>query len=1264
MKKTLSPNSVLYFSALILAAAIPSAPGAWAQSTDAVVSGNILDTSGANVPAAIITALNVNTGVKTVVVSNASGVYLFAALPPGEYRFGAEKQGFKRLDLNETTLRVGDHLQQNLTLQLGGITETVEVAANADSVNYLSTSQGGLLNSQRIQELPVSGRNAMELVATQPGMILTSNGANVNGARTDFLNVTLDGVNIQDNAVLTSVTGQLISTSVDRVEEVRVITSPVDAEYGRGSGQVQLISRSGTNKFHGSAYDFAHNTDLNADSWSNNRSGIPRSVQVMNQTGGRVDGPVRKNKTFFFALFETSLNHTKASVTDTVLTNTARQGIFRFYPGVQNGNANANNPVVDLSGNPVTPRGATGGLQSVSLFGLDPNRLTPDTGGAAKTLALLPLPNNFLSGDGLNTAGYVWQRGAADDLYSLDFRLDHNFNQSHRLTFSYNRDYENYLNGNDGQVYPTSPGGAYVQTSTVGSIALVSTLSPNLVNEARVGVQRVHLDFEAPWTANPAGTGILPSLGGIPYILSLNTLTSPLASSDPQGRITPVYQYGDKITWLHGRHALKAGLELRFLSEFSYHAFDVIPRVTLGAGNVGVQGVNTISGIGANSSLAGNLLTDLSGSVGSLLEQFYASGGTNPTYAPLNNEQHWNQIREWGSYVQDDFKVNKNLTLNLGLRWEYYGVPHEHQGRMVDLVGGSQSLFGISGTTFGSLFQPGNMPGSLAQFQLIGKNSPNPSILPWAKSFRDFAPAIGLSWGLPWLGANKTVFRAGYGISYEHNIMALLNQLFGYGAPGLGQTQSITPSAYQSLATISLPLPIPSIAPLATIPINDTNSSTQSVDVPDGGLKQPYIQNWNASLGREVAKGLVLDVRYVGSKGSRLIQGVNINEVNILENGILNAFTTTEAGGNSPLLNQIFKGLNVPQVGVVDGVNITGSQAVRQNTTLQAYLLSNNVGGFANFLGYNTFITGIRGGLLKNGGLPANFVVANPQFGTAALMGNFTNSTYNSLQVEANKRFQNGFQVQASYVRSKTLGTYDGNTQNEVAAFQTLRNEHLSKQLLSFDIPNVWKVSGVWDLPFGPGKAVLRSSRGIIGRFVEKWQTAVIFNKQSGTPTTFGNSAGGTFNNVNTNDLQLGALPAGSVQKVGNNVVYFSGLTQVPDPSAKLLPSNLQSLSTLYAIQGANGQTLLQNPVPGSLGPLSPTSYRGLGTFTLNLQLSKAVTLSQEHNITLRVRADALNLLNRPIWGTPNLNIDSTSFGQITSATGTRNVVLGARVEF
>jgi hypothetical protein len=491
----------------------------------------------------------------------------------------------------------------------------------------------------------------------------------------------------------------------------------------------------------------------------------------------------------------------------------------------------------------------------------------------------------------------------------------------------------------------------------------------------------------------------------------------------------------------------------------------------------------------------------------------------------------------------------------------------------------------------------------------------------------------------------------------------LFDQLYGYSAPGTSQLENYTLTTYQNLATAILPVAT-GLPPFATIPINDNNNTAQTILAADSGLKQPYVQNWNASLGREIRRGLILDVRYVGSKGTKLLRGTNINEVNIFENGILNAFLTTDAGGNSPLLNQIFNGLNIPGVGVVNGTTITGSQAMRTNSTLYAYLLNNNVGGFANFLAYNTFVTGVRGGLIKNGGLPANFVDVNPQFGSDYLIGNFSNSTYNSLQVEANQRFSHGFQVQGSYVRSKALGDYDGTSQSETATFLTLRDEHLDKRLLSFDEPNVIRLSGIWELPFGPQKRFLGASHGVVGHLVERWQTSVLFYKTSGTPTYFSNSSGDTFNEGTPTSTNLGPLPTGSVYKSGNNVLYFTGLTQVPDPSIKNMPSNLQSQSALYAIAGPNGNILVENPAPGTLGTESPSAFRGLGSFTLNLTAQKPVVLNAERNIVMIFRADAINLLNKPIWGTPNLNIDSTSFGQITSASGNRSVNLTLRVTF
>ncbi len=843
---------------------------------------------------------------------------------------------------------------------------------------------------------------------------------------------------------------------------------------------------------------------------------------------------------------------------------------------------------------------------------------------------------------------------------------------------------ENYPNGFDSQPLPTSPPGDYKDTGETASVALISTIKSNIVNEARIGITRNGVYFLAPWTASSLGQqGILPSLDSVPYILAFpsvgSTVTSPLATStaeDPQGRESPVYEARDRITWLHGRHTFKSGLDRRYTSSNSFVSFDAVPRVTLGvAASTGTQNINTISGIGANGTNAGNLLGLLAGSVASETQYFYATAGAHPVYLPGQNAQHTWKEREWGTFFQDDFKARSNLTLSFGVRWDYYGTPYAANGNLAGIVGGSQNIFGISGTTLGALFNPGvyNI-NNLTQLEYIGKNSPNPGVNPWQNNNRNFAPTAALAWSLPWFGKDKTVFRAGYGLAYERNTLVLVDQLYGYSVPGYLNSVSYAPPGYQNLVNSTLPL-APTSAPFATVPINDTNASTQTLLAANSGLKTPYVQNWNASLGRQLSRGLTLDVRYVASKGDRMYRGSSINENNIFESGILNAFEITDAGGNAPLFNQIFKGLNISGVGVVDGVNITGSQAVRGNSTLNTYLINNNVGGFANFIAYNTFVTGIRGGLIKNGGLPPNLIVANPQFGSAYYITNDSNSTYNSGQVELNKRFAGGFQLQANYVRSKALGDYDGTSQQEIANFLTDRNHHLDKRLLSFDRTNVITTSGILDVPLGPGKKFLGSTHGVMARIVERWQTAVIFNKFSGSPTTFTNSgatassggsgAGDTFNNFGAaTDVLNGPMPSGSVHIAGNNVMYFNNLTQVPDPSIKNMPANLQSQSPLFAVQNAAGQIVLQNPALGTLGGLSPTAYRGLGTFTLNAQASKSILINKERGLTLKLRADAINMLNHPIWGTPSLNIDSTSFGLITSASGTRSVNVSARIEF
>src|SRR5207302_6201733 len=242
----------------------------------------------------------------------------------------------------------------------------------------------------------------------------------------------------------------------------------------------------------------------------------------------------------------------------------------------------------------------------------------------------------------------------------------------------------------------------------------------------------------------------------------------------------------------------------------------------------------------------------------------------------------------------------------------------------------------------------------------------------------------------------------------------------------------------------------------------------------------------NFSIQRELTPSLTLTVSFVGSKGSKLVRSVDVNEVNIFENGMLQAFQTLQAGGTSPLIEQIF--------------GAGGSASIRSNSSYQGFLANNNVGGFANFINTTNQVTGILGGLLSRAGLPANFVVANPQYLTSYYTGNFSNSTYNSLQADLSRRFAQGFTIQTSYVWSKNLGDDEGDSSTFQSSFRTLRNRSLDKRLLLYDRTHVFKANGLYELPFGRDKMVGRNSNGFVDRVIGGWQTGAVFNWSSGPP--------------------------------------------------------------------------------------------------------------------------------------------------------------------
>lgn len=1235
-----------------------------AQSPDAALTGTIADSSNAAVPLATVTATNTATGVATNTRTNESGVFVFPSLAPGVYTVRIEREGFRPLAYSDITLEIGARIRLNGVLTVGEVSQSVEVSANNDTQLALeSASVGGVLNGKVIEDLPIPGRSAFSLLYTQAGL----QGDNIAGTRIGALNISLDGVNVQDQRLNQGVSSPIFM-STDKIAEFRVTSSPADAELGRGSAQIQMLTRSGTNQVRGSLFWTLRNTALNANNWFNNQRGndpvtgaqvSPRNILIRNQYGGRIGGPVKRNRTFFHFVYDAQKIRQRTAVTQTVLTREAREGLFRFYPGARNGNFDSLNPVVDLAGNPVPPRNATGSLEAVNLFGRDPSRLRPDpTGTVSRLLALTPLPNNFRAGDGLNTAGFSWSRPNAQNLWQANLKIDHNIDDRSRLAFTYTHEDRRNLNGFSEQNFPGAPGGDTVYRNRLWTLNLWTTVKPTVLNEFRVGVLRPWLRFNAAWETDE-GRGVFPSINGTPYGPVFASVTDPLNLSDnPVGRISPLYQFTDNVSWIRGTHSFKGGFDVRFSSSNGFNSTDVFPRVNFGTGGQPIVNLDRIMGIGQNLATAINILNDLSGSVSSVVQALNSPGGANPQFLPGEVKQRTWKRAELGGFFKDDWKLRPSLTLNLGVRWDFYGVPYDPNGKTAALVGGSGSIFGISGTSFADAYQPGRLAGSLTRVELIGPGTANPNRLLHSNDWNNVSPAVGLSWRLPKL-KQWTVLRMGYSTAYERNSLRIADAVSG-DQPGLRERVTDNRGSYFSLGTVTLPLRAPGNV-LDTVPLTDR---TQTVRTFDDRLRNPYIQNFNVSLQRQITQSSVFEVRYAGSKGTRLVRGTSINETVIFENGILDAFRITQQGGHAPLFDRLFRGLNVPGVGMVDGSQITGSDAVRGLTTTQGHLALHNVGTFADYISSTNQFTGVRGGLLRRAGLPENFVYVNPQFASARLTGNFANSTWHSMQVEFTKRFAKGWSWQGNWTWSKTLGEEEGDGEEMIDSYRDLRNRRLDKRVLGSHRTHIFRSSGVYELPFR--KFFDKRPSSWMRRAVEGWQIGSIFNLFSGEPlyVSSGRSSWNTFGDNTPIALAPVDKGLGTVTRQGNGVFYFNGLQQIPDPSRAQLTASrgVSARSTLQAIADSSGRTLLANPVAGTLGNLAPNFLSGPGAMRLDLNLIKRITLAERKQVELR--ADAINATNSPQFLSPNVDINSLSFGRITASEGERIVVVGLRFNF
>src|SRR5437867_4853845 len=496
-----------------------TAAGLFAQG-NAAVGGTVSDSSGALIPGVELKATNVNTGVVVTVMTNETGSYQFASLQPGIYRVSAVLSGFGTKIYEKVELSQSQQVRLNFQLEVGPVAQSLEVTLAADTVLATTTSSVGTVIRIDQVNLPLQTRNILDLASGAPGVIRTGDNNAVTtfaGTRSSQVNTTRDGLVVSDGRYM-DWNGAFAATytTPDLVEEVQITSNTVDAEVGRGSGQVRLQTRSGTNRYRGALFYTNNNSAVNAANFFDNIVNFPKAYTNRNQFGGRIGGPIHQNKAFFFFLYEGQRYLRKEDFVANVLTPTARQGIFRYLtanaPGSaggvtrRNGNAYATTPSVDLLGNVLTSAGgAPLFLNSFNLFSdvKDPNRTRIDPVWIAPTLLKrMPLPNDYTVGDGLNTAGYRWHRpinGSEDatgvtnnsnrDQYNI--RIDYQLSSKHKLFGTMSREKDRGLTAQAGiAAYPNSFNGEVERRPDIHTVALTSVFSPTVVNEFRWGLRR------------------------------------------------------------------------------------------------------------------------------------------------------------------------------------------------------------------------------------------------------------------------------------------------------------------------------------------------------------------------------------------------------------------------------------------------------------------------------------------------------------------------------------------------------------------------------------------------------------------------------------------------------------------------------------------------------------------------------------------------------------------------------------------------------
>ncbi len=904
-------NFVLRF-VLGLAVAVLAAAGAWAQTGTTSLQGSVTDQTGATINGAKITLSNLQTGLHRETTSNATGEYEFLSLPPGTYALVVEMSGFRRYEQTSLQLLVNTPTTSNVKMEIGTSSQTVEVSAQAATLNTTDASLGITFDEDRIKELPMEARNVAELLSLQAGVAYignretltqqdtdTRNGA-VNGARSDQSNITLDGVDVNSDTKGYAFDSVLPITA-DSVQEFRVTTTNYNADEGRSSGaQVALVTKGGTNDFHGAVYEYNRNTLTSANDYFTKlaelQSGQPNQALelIRNNFGAALGGPILKDRLFFFINYEGERQADQQSTVRVVPSAALRDGVITY--SCNDPTACPGGSVQGLTGSHAIAAGNYA-LGPAQIQGMDPQGIGVSTNVMIPYFNSFPLPNDNSVGDGVNFQGYRF-RGSnlvTDNWYiaRADYKITKNGNQS---LF-----WRGALRNDSNEGVPYLPGGTPEQTlvdySKGFSLGVTSVLRSNLVNNFRWGYTRQSfgevgnqsqpfVEFRGLNDGNGSGT---PDNAAFEY---MPTLTYQV----------PVHNFVDDVSWIKGRHTLSFGGNVNILrnpqttnvnsfNEPETNASWFIPSGLAnqgGAFDPAAFGFPQVSP-GFNNNYDYPMIA-LVGMINQVTANynFTKSGTALAEGAPVSR-----RFADDGyeMYAQDSWKIKPNLTLTYGLRYSLFSPPWETNGLQVTPSVNLTDWFDQRAQNMSQGI--GSNASPLISFNLGGPANGKPGFYNW--DTKDFAPRLAVAYSPSasdglfkalFGGPGKTTIRAGAGIVYDRIGPSLLATFDQSGSFGLS-------TALTNSAGVVSPATAPRITGLNAVPTQGTDGTVLLAPAPvstfpqtfpasgtgsfavywgmDQNLKTPYSYTLDLSVGRDLGHGFTLEVAYVGRLSHRLL---------------------------------------------------------------------------------------------------------------------------------------------------------------------------------------------------------------------------------------------------------------------------------------------------------------------------------------------------------------------------------------------------------